>query len=75
MYVPPINLASIAELRTPRMSPGPGGSLRPRLGRLRMSDGLMDDTPHDLNWDQAKHDAAEGKNDDGLGPLRPERAP
>ena len=49
MYVPGINLSSIAALRTPRRSPGPGGSTRPRFDRPRLYDGAVDDEPHDVD--------------------------
>jgi hypothetical protein len=66
---------SRALMRTPRLSPGPGGSLRPRHDRLHLYDGVMDDTVHDVDWDEAKNRRSRGEGDDGLGPLRPERAP
>jgi hypothetical protein len=73
-YVPGINLASIAELRTPRMSPGPGGGVRPRYDRLRLSDGVDSDGITDVDWDEVKNAASRGELDLSQ-PLRPERPP
>ena len=48
--------------------------MRPTYGQLRIYDGVLDDTPHDVNWDSDKEGAGEGKLDLSQS-IRPERPP
>jgi hypothetical protein len=73
---PPPVLMERALMRTPRQAPGAGlgGALRPRYDRPRLYDGVMDETPQDVDWDEAKNRMSRGEVDVRR-PLRPERRP